>query len=104
MPDLLGYNKKQCFFTVELKVVKGNKIKFSPHQIAWHKTHPQNTFIMAQALDPSTLKTSSISLFRGSSIMALARYGMKVDACACGFPACALMFDEVGLTLENLGA
>jgi len=104
MPDLLGYNKKQCFFTVELKVVKGNKIKFSPHQIAWHKTHPQNTFIMAKALDPCTLKTSSISLFHGSSIMALARYGMKVDACACGFPACASMFDEVGLTLENLGA
>jgi len=50
MPDLLGYNKKQCFFTVELKVVKGNKIKFSPHQIAWHKTHPQNTFIMARPL------------------------------------------------------
>jgi Holliday junction resolvase len=39
MPDLLGYNKKQHFFTVELKVAKGNKIKFSPHQIAWHKTH-----------------------------------------------------------------
>jgi len=29
---------------------------------------------------------------------------MKVPACACGFPACASMFDEVGLTLENLGA
>jgi hypothetical protein len=28
MPDLLGYNKKQHFFTVELKVAKGNKIKF----------------------------------------------------------------------------
>jgi hypothetical protein len=24
MPDLLGYNKKQHFFTVELKVAKGN--------------------------------------------------------------------------------
>ena len=104
MPDLLGYNKKQCFFTVELKVVKSNKIKFSPHQIAWHRTHPENTFIMVKTLDPCSLKTSSISLFRGSSIMALARYGMKVDACACGFPACALMFDEVGLTLENFGA
>jgi hypothetical protein len=30
MPDLLGYNKKQHFFTVELKVAKGSKIKFSP--------------------------------------------------------------------------
>jgi Holliday junction resolvase len=42
MPDLLGYNKKQHFFTVELKVAKGSKIKFSPHQIAWHKTHSKN--------------------------------------------------------------
>ena len=104
MPDLLGYNKKHCFFTVELKVVKSNKINFSAHQIAWHKTHPENTFIMVKTLDPCSLKTSSISMFRGSLIMALARYGMKVPACACGFPACALMFDEVGLTLENLGA
>ena len=55
MPDLLGYNKKQYFFTVELKVAKGNKIKFSPHQIAWHKTHSKNTFIMVKTLDPSPL-------------------------------------------------
>ena len=53
MPDLLGYNKNNQFFTVELKVVKGNKIRFSPHQIAWHKRHPKNTFIMAETLDPS---------------------------------------------------
>lgn len=104
MPDLLGYNKKQQFFTVELKVVKGNKIKFSPHQIAWHKTHPANTFIMVKTLDPSTSKTSSVSLFRGSCIMALVRRGMKVAPVACGFRACASTFDEVGLTLENLGA
>jgi Holliday junction resolvase len=45
MPDALGYNKRNVFFTVEFKIAKGNKIKFSPHQIAWHKTHPKNTFI-----------------------------------------------------------
>ena len=44
-PDLLGYNTSGTFFTVELKVTKGNKVKFSPHQIAFHKTHPNNTFI-----------------------------------------------------------
>jgi hypothetical protein len=38
MPDALGYNKRNVFFTVEFKIAKGNKIKFSPHQIAWHKT------------------------------------------------------------------
>ena len=95
MPDLLGYNKNNQFFTVELKVVKGNKVRLSPHQIAWHKQHPDNTFILAAPLVPSSMKTSSITMFRGSSIMSLVRYGMKVDACACGFRACALMFENL---------
>ena len=43
MPDLLGYNANGHFFTVELKVTKGKKIKFSPHQIAFHVTHPKNS-------------------------------------------------------------
>ena len=29
MPDLLGYNTSGTFFTVELKVTKGRKLKFS---------------------------------------------------------------------------
>ena len=56
MPDVLGYNTNQKFFTVELKVIKGNKVKFSPHQIAFHKTHPMNTFILVRALGPCTMK------------------------------------------------
>ena len=95
MPDLLGYNKNNQFFTVELKVVKGNKIRFSPHQIAWHKRHPKNTFIMAETLDPRTLKTSSLSLFHGSSIMSLVRYSMKITPVACDFRACALVFENL---------
>jgi hypothetical protein len=50
---------------------------------------------MAAPLVPSSMKTSSITMFRGSSIMSLVRYGMKVDACACGFRACALMFENL---------
>ena len=50
MPDLLGYNNNGHFFTVELKVTKGKKIRFSPHQIAFHTTHPKNTFILAKHL------------------------------------------------------
>ena len=95
MPDLLGYNKNNQFFTVELKVVKGNKIRFSPHQIAWHKRHPKNTFILAETLDPRTLKTFSLSLFHGSSIMSLVRYGMKTTPVACDFRACALVFENL---------
>ena len=56
MPDLLGYNANHKFFTVELKVIKGNKIKFSPHQIAFHKTHPKNTFIMVRTHDQRSMK------------------------------------------------
>ena len=50
-PDLLGYNNSGHFFTVELKVTKGVKIRFSPHQIAFHKLHPKNSFILAKQLD-----------------------------------------------------
>ena len=73
-PDLLGYNNSGHFFTVELKVIKGNRIKFSPHQIAFHKTHPKNTFILAQALGPRCLK-----LFPGSAILELEALGYACD-------------------------
>ena len=56
MPDVLGYNTSGVFFTVELKVAKGNKVKFSPHQIAFHKSHPKKTFILVRALGPRSLK------------------------------------------------
>ena len=56
MPDVLGYNNSGVFFTVELKVAKGNKVRFSPHQIAFHKSHPKNTFILARTLGPRSLK------------------------------------------------
>ena len=36
VPDLLGYNKKGHFFTVELKVTRRNFVTFSPHQISFH--------------------------------------------------------------------
>tara|TARA_R100001594_G_scaffold133848_2_gene174729 strand:+ start:850 stop:1224 length:375 start_codon:yes stop_codon:yes gene_type:complete len=62
----LGYNTSGHFFTVELKVTKGNKVKFSPHQIAFHKSHPKNTFILLKALGPSALK-----LVPGSKIQEL---------------------------------
>ena len=39
-PDLLGYNTSGHFFTVELKITRANKLKFSPHQIAFHVAHP----------------------------------------------------------------
>ena len=73
MPDLLGYNTNGHFFTVELKVTKGKKLKFSPHQIAFHVTHPNNTFIIAEALGPRT--RNRFQMFRGSCISDLAGRG-----------------------------
>ena len=82
MPDLLGYNANSHFFTVELKVTKGKKIKFSPHQIAFHVTHPNNTFIIAQALGPRA--KNRFQMFRGSRIKELDACGLELDACCLG--------------------
>ena len=88
MPDLLGYNNFGTFFTVELKVTKGRKIRFSPHQIAWHVTHPNNTYILVQALGPRAV--NRFQMFRGSRIMELVACGLELDACCLGLEACSL--------------
>jgi hypothetical protein len=93
-PDLLGYNANGHFFTVELKVTRGNKLKFSPHQIAFHKTHPHNTFIIAEALGPRSMK--HVHMFRGSRIMELVASGLKLEACCLGLEACCLKLQKVG--------
>jgi hypothetical protein len=94
MPDLLGYNNSGTFFTVELKVTKSRKIRFSPHQIAWHVQHPKNSFILAEALGPCT--TNRFQMFRGSRIRELVACGLKLDACCLGLEACNLLFEKLG--------
>ena len=94
MPDLLGYNNSGRFFTVELKVTKGRKIRFSPHQIAWHVQHPNNSFILAEALGPCT--KDRYQMFRGSRIMELDACGLKLDACCLGLEACCLELESLG--------
>ena len=88
MPDLLGYNNSGRFFTVELKVTKGRKIRFSPHQIAWHVQHPNNTFILVAALGPRAV--NRYQMFRGSRIMELVACGLKLEALCLGLEACGL--------------
>jgi len=90
-PDLLGYNNSGHFFTIELKVTSGNRLKFSPHQISFHVRHPKNSFIIAEALGPGTVK-----LFRGSRIMELEACGFKLDACCLGLEACYSFLSELG--------
>ena len=90
-PDLLGYNNSGTFFTVELKVTKGNKVRFSPHQIAFHVKHPRNSFILVQHLGSGCVK-----LFPGSGILALEACGLKLEALATGLDACSLLLQELG--------
>ena len=84
-PDLLGYNTSGHFFTVELKVTRSNSVRFSPHQISFHYTHPKNTFIMVKHRGSGAVK-----LYEGSRIMELVACGLKLEAC--------------GLYLSELGA
>ena len=89
-PDILACNTSGHFFTIELKVTKSNKVRFSPHQIAFHVKHPHNTFIMVQALGSGDVK-----LFRGSQILELDACGLTLEACCLGLEACASLFSSL---------
>ena len=91
MPDALAYTKYNHFFTVEFKVTKSNKIRFSPHQIAWHMRHPYNTFILAQSLGSGCLR-----LYEGAAVRELVACGLTLDACASELDACCLKLETLG--------
>ena len=64
IPDLLGSGETSSFFTVELKITYDNKtVRFSPHQIAWHRINTGLKFIMI-----STRCQSSVKLFQHTII------------------------------------
>ena len=75
-PDLLAYNKKGTFFTVELKVAKGNSVKLSPHQISFHVKHPHNSFILV-----SSDLYKDEKLYEGTRCLTLATQGLRLEAC-----------------------
>ena len=83
MPDVLGYTENFFYFTVEFKTTKANKLKFSPHQIAYHVKHPKNSFILVKTPEACGLK-----LYEGSSVLELAACGLKLEACSLGLEAC----------------
>ena len=93
-PDLLGYNNSGHFFTIELKVTQSKKLKFSPHQISFHVRHPHNTFIIAEALGPSTAKL--IYMYSGAQIMELDACGLTLEPLCLGLDACRLRLDALG--------
>ena len=90
-PDLLGYNANGHFFTVELKVTKSNKVRFSPHQIAFHVKHPQNSFILVEHLGQRSVK-----LFSGSMIHELDACGLALEPLCLTLDACCSLFRELG--------
>ena len=90
-PDLLGYNTFGHYFTVELKVSKSNKVRLSPHQIAYHVTHPKNSFILVKSLAACTVK-----LYEGSRVKELVACGLTLEACCLGLAACSLKLSELG--------
>jgi len=90
-PDLLGYNTNGHFFTVELKVTRSNRLKFSPHQIAFHVKHPDNSFILTKSLVAGHVK-----LYEGKKILQLVASGLELDACCQGLEACRLRLESLG--------
>jgi hypothetical protein len=90
-PDLLGYAPSGNFFTVELKLTSVNKIRFSPHQIAFHMKHKLNTFILV-ACSPDKGK---VRLYPGSGILELVDLGLKLEPLVQGLSACCLKLESL---------
>ena len=90
-PDLLGYAPSGNFFTTELKVAKGNRITFSPHQISFHVKHNLNTFILVAC----SLDKGKVRLYPGAWILDLVREGLKLEPLREGW-------ELVRLKLESL--
>jgi hypothetical protein len=91
IPDVLCYNKNNTFFTLELKVTNSNKIRLSPHQIAFHVKHPKNTFIIVKHL-----VSRDVKLYEGKDVQELAACGFKLEACCSELAACCLFLQELG--------
>ena len=89
-PDLLGYNKNKTFFTVELKVTKRHKLKFSPHQIAFHIQHSKNSFILAMQLVDEVVK-----LYEGDQVESLVAQGLKLEPIREGLESCIEKLEEL---------
>jgi len=88
-PDLLGYNDFGRFFTVELKVANGNKVRLSPHQISFHIRHPENTFILVKT-------KAACCLYLGKQVRELFACGLSLEPVACGWTDTRLWLESLG--------
>ena len=115
VPDLLGYNQNKTFFTLELKVIKGNKIRLSPHQVSWHLRHGSGALILVARLAGRDKNTTVAKMqhvgglraggpthffiYKSCQIMDLVSRGLKTDPIVGG-----LRIDEIIKYLSGLGA
>ena len=123
VPDLLGYNQNKTFFTLELKLTKANKVRFSPHQVSWHLRHGPGAFILvARPVNRDKKATVNIVnmqqrpkwvnvgglraggpthffLYESRQIMDLVSRGLKTEPIVGG-----LRIDEIIKYLNGLGA
>ena len=91
-PDILGYAPSGHWFLVELKLTKVNKIRFSPHQIAFFVRHPKNSFVLvAGSPDPKLVR-----LYPGSGILELVNDGLRLEPLTVGLAACVSWFESLG--------
>jgi len=88
-PDLLGYNDSGRFFTVELKIANGNRIRLSPHQISFHILHPKNAFILVKT-------KADCHLYSGNQVRELFEKGLLVKPIVRGLRESCLYFGNIG--------
>ena len=115
VPDLLGYNQNKTFFTLELKLTKANKVRFSPHQVSWHLRHGPGAFILV-ARSRNRDKNTTVAkmqhvgglraggpthffLYESRQIMDLVARGLKTEPIVGG-----LQVNEIIKYLNGLGA
>jgi hypothetical protein len=68
VPDLLGYNDLCAFFMLEMKIARGPKISFSPHQILFHTIRTKRNFIIVEEASSSCVKLYESSAIHGLMI------------------------------------
>ena len=77
VPDLLGFAEDGTIFTIELKVAKGRKVRFSPHQIAFHVEHQDSPcLILVKRVFESKPLNSELFLFSSSQVQAVSEQGL----------------------------
>ena len=65
VPDLLGYHDSCGFFMCEMKIARGPKISFSPHQKLFHQTRTKRNFIIVQDASLGHVKLYESSAIHG---------------------------------------